>query len=322
MSNKAIIQWACEYLSSHGYTLQSNLPETVQDTPWSYVMRFATTDGYIYLKQTPELLALEASIIEILHHQFHASVPEIIAKNTELNIFLMKDAGQSLRVLLKQKFDENFLFRAIHQFISLQLAVADHIEVLLDIGVPDWQLSKLPDLYKELLYKKDVLIADGLSEDEMNELEALLPKVCDLCKKLSGYSIKDTLVQPDFNDNNSLIDVSLQKITIIDLGEISIAHPFFSLINLLLVMKKHHAITEESDAYQRIKNACLENYMKFESEANLLRAFEIAQMLFPIYNALAGYRLLNACDKSKFTPPFQRHAKPGASLRDFITACR
>jgi hypothetical protein len=61
--NQEIIQWACQYLSSHGYTLKNKLPENVQNTPWSYVVRFATSDAYIYLKHTPKLLALEAIII-------------------------------------------------------------------------------------------------------------------------------------------------------------------------------------------------------------------------------------------------------------------
>lgn len=95
--NKEIIHWGCKYLLSHGYTLKNNLPENVQDTPWSYVVRFATSDGYIYLKRTPELFALEPTIIQILHEQFHASVPIVIAHNAELNCFLMKDAGKPLR---------------------------------------------------------------------------------------------------------------------------------------------------------------------------------------------------------------------------------
>lgn len=38
--NKEVIQWGCNYLSSHGYTLKNNLPENVQDTPWSYIAIF------------------------------------------------------------------------------------------------------------------------------------------------------------------------------------------------------------------------------------------------------------------------------------------
>ena len=51
----------------------------------------------------PELIALEPNVIQILHNKFQASVPTIIAQNSELNCFLMKDAGESLRSILKKK---------------------------------------------------------------------------------------------------------------------------------------------------------------------------------------------------------------------------
>src|SRR5690606_29027590 len=130
---KDIIQWACKCLSSLGYALKSKLPEKVLKTPWSYVLRFETSEGYIYLKHTPALLALEASIIQILHDQFYASVPTVIAHNTELNCFLMKDAGRPLRDILKQKFDTELLCKAIDQFTSLQIATADNLDAFLDI---------------------------------------------------------------------------------------------------------------------------------------------------------------------------------------------
>ncbi|KTD36523.1 hypothetical protein Lnau_1507 [Legionella nautarum] len=316
--NDKTIQWACNYLTSHGYELKTKVPEMVQDAPWSYVIRFATSEGLIYLKQTPEQLALEAPIIQILHDQFHASVPIVIAHNAELNCFLMKDSGKSLRSILKQNFDEALLCKAIDQFTSLQIEVAEHADVFFDLGVPDWRLHKFPKLYQQLLTQKDVLIADGLSEMELDELEKLSPIVFDLCEKLSSYSIKPTLVQPDFNDNNTLIDNVAQKITIIDLGEISISHPFFSLLNCLYVIKKHHALTDEDVRYLRIKDACLKNYMNFESKKRLLEALEVALLLFPIYGVFAGYRMVFACDQSKFTEPFQRHARPGLLLREFI----
>lgn len=318
--NKEIIQWGCKYLSSHGYTLKSNLPENVQNTPWSYVVRFATSDGYIYLKHTPNLLALEASIIQILHDQFHVSVPEVIAHNAELNCFLMKDAGRPLRETLKKQFDASLLCKAIDQFTSIQLAVTDHVNSFLDIGVPDWRLDKLPDLYRQLLSQKEILIADGLSEKEINELEKLLPKVSDLCQKLSNFAIKPSIVQPDFNDNNTLIDDISRAITIIDLGEIVISHPFFSLINCLGQAKKHHALTDEDETYLQLMDACLKNYMIFESKRHLLDAFATARILFFIYGALCDYRLMIACDKTRFTSSFQRHGRPSIPLKEFMNA--
>ncbi len=318
--NEKIIQWACQYLSSHGYKLKSKLPEKVLNTPWSDVVRFATSEGTIYLKHTAALLALEAPIIQILHDQFYASVPIVIAHNTEFNCFLMKDAGRPLREILKQQFDTALFCRAIDQFTSLQLATADHVDVFLDIGVPDWRLSKLPDLYKELLSQKDILIKDGLSEIEHVNLEKLLPTVSNLCKKLSDYSIRQTIVQPDFNDNNTLIDVTSQEITIIDLGEIVISHPFFSLVNCLHQIKKHHGLTDKDDTYLRIIDACLKNYRNIDSNKHILDAFGIAQILWFIYWALANYRLRIACDQAKFMS-FQMHGRLRDSLKEFMTAC-
>lgn len=319
--NNEIIQWACNHLSSHGYTLKSNLPETVQNTPWSYVVRFSTSKGFIYLKHTPKLIALEANIIQILNDQFHISVPEIIAHNAELNCFLMKDAGGSLREILKQQFDVKLFCKAIDQFTSMQIAMADHINIFIDIGVPDWRLDKLPDLYMELLSRKEMLIADGLSEIEISELEKLLPKVSNLCQKLSDYAIKPSIVQPDFNDNNTLIDHQSRAITMIDFGEIAISHPFFSLINCLQVAKKHHALTDGDDIYLQLLDACLKNYLIFETKKNLLDAFAIARILIFIYGALTNDRLMIACDKAKFTSAFQRHGRPSVPLKEWLIAC-
>lgn len=296
--NKEVIQWGCNYLLSHGYTLKHNLPENMQDTPWSHVTRFATTDGYVYLKHTPKLIALEPVITQILHDQFHASVPEIIAYNKKLNCFLMKDAGKSLRQILKKQFDVELLSKGIHQFTSLQLNVADHVDVLIDISVPDWRLDKLPDLYMQLLSQEDILIADGLSEKEISELKILFPKISNLCQKLFSYSIKQSIVQPDFHDNNLLIN-DAGNITIIDLGEIVISHPFFSLINCLYQAKKHHAVKDTDDAYQQLMDACFENYMHYEPKNRLLDAFAIAQTLLFVYGALANLRLMDACGREK-----------------------
>jgi len=320
--NSEIIQWGSEYLKSHGYTLESHLPEDVQDTPWSYVVRFLTTDGYIYLKHTPKLLALEPTIIQILQDQFHASVPKVIAHNAELNCFLMKDAGRPLREILKQQFDVSLFCKAIHQFTSMQLAVAGHVNIFLDIGVPDWRLEKLPDLYMQLFSQKEILIADGLTEREISELEKLLPKVSRLCQKLSNYAIKPSIVQPDFNDNNTLVDDTSRDITIIDLGEIVISHPFFSLINCLQQAKKHHSLTDEDDTYLKLIDACLKNYMIFVSKKNLLEAFAIARILFFIYGALGNYRLIAACDRERLSASsFQRHGRPSIPLKEFMAGC-
>jgi len=314
-----ITDWGYNKLLTLGYTLKNKQPDSVQDTPWSYVVRFETSEGYVYLKHTPDLIALEPTITQVLHDQFHASVPKVVAHNAELNCFLMKDAGRPLREVLKQQFDAELFCKAIDQFTSMQLTVADHVNVFLDIGVPDWRLDKLPDLYKQLLSQKDILIADGLSEAEINTLEKLLPTVCKLCKKLFSYSIKQTIVQCDFHDNNILIADTSQAITFIDLGEVVISHPFFSSVGCLRQIKKHHALTDTDDRYLQIMDACLKNYIKFESKENLSDAFATANILWFVYEICAQYRLMVACGQEKLMS-FQR-GKMSHALKEFMAAC-
>lgn len=314
------LKWSIALLKQTKQTEPTEInAEIVVQTPWSSVVKINTENELFYLKTTPALIALEASIIQLLHDKFRASVPKIVAHNSELHCFLMKDAGISLRSVLKKKFDVNLLCKSIDKFTSLQITVVNHIDDFIDIGVPDWCLNKMPDLYKKMISQKDLLIADGLSKLEVNELEKLNSKIIVLCKKLSDYAIKQTIVQPDFSDNNILIDNSLQNITIIDLGEISISHPFFSLVNCLYQLKKHYALTEHDNDYLKIKHAYLKNYMKFESTKNLADALKIAHILWFVYRALAYDRLMHACDSTQLSS-FQC-GKLSEMLKELIAIC-
>lgn len=125
------------------------------------------------------------------------------------------------------------------------------------------------------------------------------------------------MVQPDFHDNNTLIDPVSHKLTVIDLGEIVISHPFFSLINFIQQIKKHHGLAEQDDAYQKIQEACFKNFAKFESKKNLLRAFDLAKILLHIYDILASNRLMEACDKKEIES-YYGSGKLRTQLKEFI----
>ena len=317
--HKEVVHWGYDTLISLGYAIKAKLPEVVQNTHWSYVARYETTDGYIYLKHTPEQIALEASIIKCLHDQFHAAVPTVIAHSEQLCAFLMKDCGSSLREILNQRFDTQLVCKAIEQFTSLQVTVSDHINVFLDIGVPDWRLDKMPALFEQCLSQTDLLRSDGLTNAEIRKLKTMVPTVARLCSKLSSYGIKRTIVQPDCNPNNMLVTADSQKITIIDLGEVSITHPFFSLLNCMFVLKKRHGLLEEEQRYQQIKEACLKNFLNTASTKQLEKAWETAQTLWFVYDVLAQCRFIQACGKEKimaFQPGKLCH-----TLREFIIKC-
>ena len=229
----------------------------------------------------------------------------------------MKVVGITLREFLKQSFNEELLFRAIEQFTALQDAISEHVDVFLDIGVPDYRLDKLPGLYKDFVSQKDLLEAEGLSDAEVNQLALLTTEVSRLCEKLSGYPVKQNIVQPDFNDNNTLIDNMRKKITIIDLGEIVISHPFFSLLNFLQQIKKHHRLTDEDDLYLKIEDVCFKNYkVYFDTKKDFQDMLVTAELVSSIYFLVYQVRFMSACGKENLMA--HQHWKLGDLLRGFI----
>ena len=312
-----IKKWALEQITSLGFSVPDDDVENILDTPWSYLARYKTTGGLIYLKATPELFFLEPAIIQLLRDKFNASVPVVLATNPELNCFLMQDAGHNLRGLLKDNFDENLVLKTIQQFTDLQIAAQDNVDDFFDAGVPDYRLSKLPTLYTNLIKQKDLMIAEGLSDAAIDKLEELSDTVVKICNKLSGYNIKQTIVQPDFNDNNTLVDDGRQKITIIDLGEIIISHPFFSPLNFLQQMTKHHGLIEENALYQRLKDACFDKYRGYFANGNDFNdALAIAKIASNICGLVYQDRFMKACGKENLKK--YNHWKLGDLLRKFM----
>jgi hypothetical protein len=63
-------------------------------------------------------------------------------------------------------------------------------------------------------------------------------------------------------------------------------------------------------------DACFNNYMNCYSKKHLLDAFATAHILWIVYGALCGYRLMIACGKEKLMS-FQRGSL-SASLKEFM----
>jgi hypothetical protein len=291
----SILKWATDWLIANGYS-QQHSPEIIQETPWSNVFRLSTSNGDIYLKQPVPLLAQEAKILQLLAHQFKVNVPVVIAINDDLHCFLMKDAGLSLRKYLKTEFNPDLLCQSIKNFAAFQRSTENNIEPFFALDVPDWRLNKLPQLYEFIISQAEFLKADGMTEEELKILHDLRPKVSDELKTLSQYQIPETIVQPDFNTNNILISPDRNQFTFIDLGELAISHPFFSLHNFLYQATIHHGVKEKEETWRQLQDACIENWLEFGTKSQLLTAFILAKKLWPIYSACVNYHFMHCVD--------------------------
>ncbi len=294
-NHKSIIKWATDYLRSEGFVLQEK-PEILFETPWSNIIQFSTTEGKIYLKQPSPRLSQEAKIIKLLADQFQASVPLVIAIKEELHCFLMKDAGQTLRSYLKIAFKPDLLYQAINRFTTIQRSTENKVESFLALDVPDWRLNKLLNLYEQIINQSDFLKAEGMTENELQLLQDLRPQIAEELEGLAQYQTPETIVQPDFNTNNILINPNTNELTLIDLGEIAVTHPFFSLHNFLYQATIHHNVKENDPIYHKLQETCVENWLELGSKKELLKGFILSKKLWPIYSVVGHYHFMHCVD--------------------------
>ncbi|KTD53548.1 Phosphotransferase enzyme family protein [Legionella santicrucis] len=313
-------KWGINCLISNGYVIERT-PEIVLSTPWSKVMRFSTSMGDFYLKQTPSsaFLSNEPKIIRWLSEQLHAHVPRVIAINDDLHCFLMKDAGKPLRETLKAGFKPELLCQAVQQYAAIQRATEAYITTLLQLGIPDWRLDKLPFLYDQMVSQTTFLKTEGLTNEELQRLQALSPPFLAQCNLLSSYGIPETIGYHDFHDKNVLIDQETKKMTFVDWGETALIHPFFSLHTCLEQSMIHHGIKEGDAIYQKLQEACLENWLKLAPKKRLLEAFLLAKQIRLIWSTLACYQFMLSVDLHAYRTYYLNRLSPLAGcLRKYL----
>jgi hypothetical protein len=211
------------------------------------------------------------------------------------NCFLMKDYGNPLRESLKKNFQPTLLCEGIKKYTDIQRAVENDTGTFFELGVPDWRLEKLPNLYKELIgedNEKNLLKQDGITAVELKILHELYPVFVAMCKLLSRYKIPETLDHCDFHDNNMLVEDNTKVLTIIDWGESVISHPFFPLISFISTAASRYKIQETDALFIKLKEVCFKNWLSDLAENKLLEAMRLAKKLWPIYSAWGYYRLI------------------------------
>ncbi len=289
------VRWAIATLHEKNYQLLSQTPDVIQENPWAIVYRFQSNQGFVYLKCVPSELSIEPTIIKILLSEFNANVPVIIAENSSLFCFLMKDAGIQMHQYFKQNFQSDILIKTMREYTNLQITATHKIDRFLELGIPDWRLEKLPALYDKIIAEKKLLLDDGLSKNEVEKLRKLAPTLSSLCSQLAQYNIKDTFGHADFHDKNICINPDTGKTTIIDLGEVVITYPFFSFLNCLFRAKENFSLTDEQ--YHQLQMDCFVPWLEFESQENLLGILRIINQCWPIHSVLGEYRLMKSVNQ-------------------------
>ncbi|MFI4937982.1 MAG: phosphotransferase [Candidatus Berkiellales bacterium] len=296
-----LLKWLSNALNTQGISAEYKSNVLVQ-TPWSVVIRIEIDQDCYYLKQTPADLFIEPEIINVIQKNMPDShTPTILFKSHEFNCFVMNSCGDhSLRTKFNGSIDAELLIRGLNSYIKIQRSLEQDLDDFRAIGVPDWRINLIPDLFVDLLEKKDVLLDDGLTPNEIDQLMKLVPTIKSICEFLAAQKVKATLVNCDFNENNMIINEDTQQISIIDWGESVISHPFFSIASHLQATARRYQLELKGQLLGSLKQKWLSCWSDVANKNELNEIYQNVLRLHPIFSSLGIYRLQAATtNKSK-----------------------
>jgi aminoglycoside/choline kinase family phosphotransferase len=266
---------------------------------WSTVMRVPTNEGTLFFKATAGETLFEIALTQKLAGWLPDCMPELVAADTKRGWMLMRHGGEPLRASIRPAKDIKPWEPVIDRYSDVQVGLAEYVDEILALGVPDHRLSVLPSLYEDLLADEASLMIDqekGLTSTEFQQVQEKLPRFKEICAELAAFGLPETLNNGDFHDGNILIKDG--RITLFDWGDATVTHPFVSLRTLFVSIEisldlDENAFTPEMAA---LLDVYLEPWQKFASREDLLKAYELSKPVAAIVKTILWHTTISQLD--------------------------
>jgi aminoglycoside/choline kinase family phosphotransferase len=261
---------------------------------WSTVMRVETSEGTLFFKATAPETIYEIALTEELAGWFPDCLPELVALDTARGWMLMRDGGEQLRASIRPTGDLKPWEPVITRYAELQIGLAEHVDEILALGIPDHRPAALPALYSKLLTDKESLMLDqekGLTSDEFHQLQNLTTHFEQICADLTAFGIPDSLNHGDFHDGNVLLKNG--RITFFDWGDASVTHPFVSLRTFFVSMEISLKLDDwapPTPEMTALLNRYLESWERFAPSEQLLTIYHLSRPVASIAKTLAWHQ--------------------------------
>ena len=262
---------------------------------WSTVLRVPTDDGVVWFKAAHSLHACEPALTLELSRLRPDLLVEVVDVDLERSWMLTRDAGTRLRELIASQGDLRRWEQVLPPYAELQLAAAPLADRLVEVGVPDERLARIPGRFEGLVEDRDVLVVDredGLSEAQYAKLRESIPIVERMCRELAAFGIPETVQHDDLHDGNVFLRGG--RYLVFDWGDSCVSHPFHTLVVMLRAAAAMHDVAPADPLLERIRDAYLEPFEAYGSRSELLDAFALAYRIGTIGRALAWYRSVEA----------------------------
>jgi len=264
--------------------------ETTHDRPWATVMRVPVAGGVTWFKACAEVQAFEPRLTAELYARWPDRVTEVLAADEARRWLLLGDAGIAVRELGNPP--EAWL-EALPSYAELQKGEMAYTLDHVGHGVPDLRMAALPAGYERLLASEL-----PLARDDVNRLRDYAPRFTKLCAALAERGIQESVQHDDLHMANLYSNAG--KLRVVDWGDSSIAHPFFSLVVTFRFLEEFNHLAPDDPWFRRLRDAYLEPW-----GSGLEKTFEIAIRVGWFAHAIAWTRQRDALPR-EVRPDFDR----------------
>jgi hypothetical protein len=267
--------------------------ETVHVRPWATVMRVPVAGGVTWFKACAEVQAFEPRLTAQLYARWPDRVTEVLAVDEARRWLLLGDAGIPVR---ESGNPPAAWVQALPSYAELQKGESAYALDHIAHGVPDLRMGALPAGYEHLLASEL-----PLAGNDVNRLRDFAPGFTELCKELAGLGIQESVQHDDLHMANLYAHDG--RFRVVDWGDSSIAHPFFSLLETFRFLEEFNGLGPDDPWFRRLRDAYLEPWGR-----GLEETFELAIRVGWFAHAIAWTR--------------QRAALPADARPDFDIAFR
>ncbi len=253
--------------------------ETTHDRPWATVMRVPVAGRVTWFKACAAVQAFEPRLTAELYARWPDRVTEVLAVDEAQRWLLLGDAGIAVGELGNSR---QAWLDALPLYAELQKGEMSHALDHIAHGVPDLRMAELPAGYERLLASEL-----PIARDDVDRLRDYAPRFTELCGALAELGIEESVQHDDLHTKNLYSDGT--KFRVVDWGDSSIAHPFFSLVETFRSLEEFDHVAPDDAWFARLREAYLEPW-----GSGFTEAFEIAIRVGWFAHAIAWTRQRDA----------------------------
>jgi hypothetical protein len=261
-------QDADEWLRRH---VQPRAVAVEKEMPWATTWRIETAADVVFFKACGAVQAFEPRLTGLVFARNPLLVVDVLAHDDERHWLLTRDAGVPLAVYGNPP--EPWL-DVLPRYAELQVGEAAHADDHVAHGVPDLRLAALPERFEWMLG-----CPLPLDEAELAALRGCGARVAAACAELAAAGIAESVQHDDLHMGNVAERDGVWRI--MDWGDASIAHPFFSLLATFVHLEEIGKLPATDPWFARLRDAYLEPWGSGLADVFAL-AYRVGQVAWAI----------------------------------------